>query len=122
VRDHDGAGDKLVQCRQILFSQSGEHESDAREIARGPAKTRYEIRCDRVTASYENNRNGLRCSFCCSRGNKVGGDDDPTDVRSDPSLKPVAGILIFRPTIFDCNAAALAKAGLDQPLPEGGLQ
>src|SRR5258708_17841887 len=99
--DYEGVGDKFVQYFQVLRPQLGEHKSDAREIARWSVKTRYEIRCDWITASYENNRYCLSCSLCGSRSNQVGSSDAPTRFTIKSAAK--AGSRSYSPSAQRCS-------------------
>jgi hypothetical protein len=65
-----------MQYFQILWSQPGKHESNARDVTGWSVETRYEVCCDRIAARYENNRHRLSCGLCGSRGNEIGGSDD----------------------------------------------
>src|SRR5258708_30572472 len=99
--DYDRVGDKFVQYFQVLRPQPCEHKSDHREIARWSVKTRYEIRCDWITASYENNRYCLSCSLCGSPSHQVGKRHDPYPIHDQiPRQGPQFGRLTLLPTMF----------------------
>ena len=74
--DYGSVGGKLMQYFQILWSQTGKHERDARDVARGAVEARYQVCCDRIAARHENNGYRLRNGLCRSRCHQVGGSDD----------------------------------------------
>src|SRR5215472_5695362 len=123
IREHPnytGLGCDLVQKFQILCAQQGEHGSNARDVACRSINARYKTRSNRIASAYENDRNGLSCSFCCKcRWKKVSSDNRHPTFHQLRRQSRQSIVMAIRCVVFDRHVLTVDDANLAQTLPEG---